>query len=49
MRAKKKFLLEIYRRTMSVWKSVGESGISSKYFATLAKIPMDNVCLEIRR
>jgi hypothetical protein len=36
-----------YQRTMSVWKSVDESGICSKYFATPDKIPMDYVRLEI--
>ena len=42
-------LLVKYERTMSVWKSIGESGICSKYFATLGKIPMDYIRLEIRR
>jgi hypothetical protein len=37
-----------YPRTMSVGKSVGESVICSKYFATLGKILMNYIRLEIR-
>jgi hypothetical protein len=42
-------LLVKYEWTTSVWKSIGESGICSKYFATLGKIPTDYIRLEIRR
>jgi hypothetical protein len=44
-RQKQQFPLEIYRQNYSV----GVCGIYSKYFATLGKIRMDYVRLEIHR